>query len=46
MPNIVTIPANSPILFQQSLKQLLQPADLYRYVKCGFGMWLYRQVNP
>jgi len=46
MPNILTVPANSPILFQQSLKQLMQPADLYKYVKCGFGMWLYRQGTP
>jgi hypothetical protein len=45
MPNVCTLPANSPLLLQQSLKQLLQPAGLYKYCKSGFGMWLFHQNN-
>jgi hypothetical protein len=46
MPDVCILPANSPILLQQALKQLLPTADLYKYLNCGFGMWLYSQSNP
>ncbi|HKD08842.1 MAG TPA: RICIN domain-containing protein [Bryobacteraceae bacterium] len=46
MPDFCTLPANSPILLQQALKQLLPTDSLYQYLNCGFGMWLYRQNTP